>query len=195
MKTILFNEKFGLRTSVLEGIKTMTRRVIKLKDYDKKYLEEAFDFDLRESIIIDIYSRYKVGEIVAIAQPYKDIVDNSYFLNQLAENNKSIGMMKEEGGWSNSMFAASYYMPHHIRITDIKVERLQDIGDEDCINEGIVPDFRPQSMSTKYYVPNQPTHCFTEPREAFAALIDKVSGKGTWDSNPYVFCYTFELVD
>ena len=30
---------------------------------------------------------------------------------------------------------------------------------------------------------------------AFAALIDKVSGKGTCERNPYVFCYTFELVD
>ncbi len=32
------------------------------------------------------------------------------------------------------------------------------------------------------------------PRGAFAALIDKISGKGTWESNPYVFVYEFELV-
>lgn len=32
------------------------------------------------------------------------------------------------------------------------------------------------------------------PREAFAALIDKVSGKGTWESNPYVWAYEFELM-
>lgn len=32
------------------------------------------------------------------------------------------------------------------------------------------------------------------PREAFAALIDKVSGRGTWESNPYVVVYGFELV-
>lgn len=36
---------------------------------------------------------------------------------------------------------------------------------------------------------------FDTPREAFAALIDKVSGKGTWESNPYVFVYEFELID
>ena len=34
----------------------------------------------------------------------------------------------------------------------------------------------------------------TTPREAYAALIDKISGKGTWASNPYVFVYEFELV-
>ena len=35
---------------------------------------------------------------------------------------------------------------------------------------------------------------FDTPREAFAALIDKVSGKGTWESNPYVWVYEFELM-
>ena len=30
---------------------------------------------------------------------------------------------------------------------------------------------------------------------AFAALIDKVSGKGTWKKNPWVFAYSFELID
>lgn len=35
---------------------------------------------------------------------------------------------------------------------------------------------------------------WTKPKEAFAALIDKVSSKGTWESNPYVFVYEFELV-
>lgn len=36
---------------------------------------------------------------------------------------------------------------------------------------------------------------FSTPREAFAALIGKVSGKGTWENNPLVWVYEFELVD
>lgn len=35
---------------------------------------------------------------------------------------------------------------------------------------------------------------YPTPRKAFAALIDKVSGKGTWDKNPLVFVYEFELI-
>lgn len=31
------------------------------------------------------------------------------------------------------------------------------------------------------------------PKEAYAALIDALSGKGTWESNPYVFAYDFDL--
>ena len=36
---------------------------------------------------------------------------------------------------------------------------------------------------------------FHTPREAFAALINRVSGPHTWDCNPWVIAYTFELVD
>ena len=35
---------------------------------------------------------------------------------------------------------------------------------------------------------------FFTPRAAFASLIDKVSGKGTWEENPYVFVYSFQLI-
>ena len=31
-------------------------------------------------------------------------------------------------------------------------------------------------------------------RTRYAALIDKISGKGTWENNPWVFVYDFELV-
>ena len=35
---------------------------------------------------------------------------------------------------------------------------------------------------------------FDNPKEAYADLIDKINDKGTWESNPYVFVYDFELV-
>lgn len=85
-------------------------------------------------------------------------------------------------------------VPHQIRITDIKVERLQDISDEDCLKEGILKrEIRPfVTIEIRYQVPKTIIYKDT-PREAFAALIDKVSGKGTWEKNPYVFAYKFEL--
>lgn len=35
---------------------------------------------------------------------------------------------------------------------------------------------------------------FATAKESFACLIDKMSGKGTWESNPYVWVYDFELI-
>jgi hypothetical protein len=90
-------------------------------------------------------------------------------------------------------------MLHHIRITDIKLERLQDISDEDCMAEGIAEksDF-PRKKSLCYFFAggkHEWDNSFSTPRKAYAALIDRISGKGTWDRNPFVFAYTFELED
>ena len=95
--------------------------------------------------------------------------------------------------WTNKMFVRANLMPHRIRITDIKIERLQDISDEDCMKEGI-KCYPSDVMPYLYAFDNNHCHGYSSPKEAFARLIDKVSGKGTWDRNPYVFAYTFELL-
>ncbi len=95
------------------------------------------------------------------------------------------------------MFVRADLMPHHIRITNIKIERLQDISNEDCLKEGVYEDSGDDEFppSIFYEFEGKKDDGFDTPREAFAALIDKVSGKGTWESTPYVFAYEFELVD
>ena len=96
-------------------------------------------------------------------------------------------------GYKNKMFVKADLMPHHIRITDIKVERLQDISDEDVLREGV------WQMGELFYVSKAvgetPEVAFPTAREAFWYLIDKVSGKGTWESNPFVVAYSFKLID
>ena len=90
------------------------------------------------------------------------------------------------------MFVDSSLMPHKIRITNVRIERLQDISDEDCLREGVRKVVNENGIDVQYYVDHDA--CFETPREAFARLIDKVSGKGTWERNPYVFVYDFELI-
>ena len=82
-------------------------------------------------------------------------------------------------------------------ITNIKVERLQDISNEDCLKEGIKEKSRfPHKKSYPFYFDGGKhgwDNSYKTPRQAFAALIDKVCGRGTWNINPYVFVYEFEL--
>lgn len=103
---------------------------------------------------------------------------------------------KNMAGWLNKMFVKADLMIFRIRITNINAERLQDVSDEDCFKEGIEFCYN----AKHFYVNYNPTigsriWLAETPRKAFAALIDQISGKGTWDSNPYVFVYEFELVD
>lgn len=184
MKKIMFNDKFVLTQAVLEGRKTITRRSIpkKLLESIELYAhgnEEELRHRLRAN------SSYQVGEVVAISQAYKDIYNDAYH----------IGLYGRTAGWTNKMFVKAELMPHHIKITNIRAERLQDISDEDCLREGLI--YSPVGVN-HYGFYSQKDNCvyyFYTPREAFAALIDKVSGKGTWESNPLVWVYEFELVD
>lgn len=194
MKRISFKDSGGLNLTqaVLSGRKTMTRRAVpewvernamvyavsqgedtRVKDY----------FRLKFAHILG-HSPYKVGDVVAVHRAYRDIplirFCFSYHLSWLIRL----------AGWANKMFVKASVMHHHIRITDVRVEMLQDISDEDCLREGIVKDDEPYS---RYFFSLD--SWYNTPRAAFAALIDKVSGRGTWNSNPLVFVYSLELVD
>lgn len=207
MKKIMFNDRYGLTQAVIEGRKTMTRRLIPDEffglTWDTRgdtlvYENEYGDFiDVRHSK----YTRYKVGEVVAVAQRYSTIAaghpDVDTFLLQVAKAHKiSIESVQDLAGWDNKMFSKAWLMPHQIRIIGIKCERLRDISDEDCLKEGINAS---NSHEIGYGIPwvyefAGSKMVYYTPREAFASLIDKVSGRGTWDRNPWVVVYEFELV-
>lgn len=209
MKKIMFNDKFSLTQAVLEGRKTMTRRIIKCprtfrgewvagfnihrSPSDKKIVGFPcmYDADEREFDMGEILPKYELGEVVAIAQSYKDCGNMPDF--GLDEDGYPI--MPKRSGFFNKMLVKADLMPHHIRITEVKVERLQDISIEDCLKEGIEEHLKGIQYGFPSNIGYIGQYPFSNPREAFSALIDKVSGKGMFASNPYVFAYEFELID
>lgn len=199
MKKIMFNDNFCLTQAVLAGQKTMTRRIEKPTEMADGYTMEdvvtifheyssllnAHSFSLcdNEKKIGVLNPRYQVGEVVAIAQSYNDIGKPQY---------DEFG--REVAGNTNKMFVKASLMPHHIKITDVKVERLYDISDDDILREGVWQSYDNKNL---FYVSKNigyaPDVAFLTAREAFWYLIDNISGKGTWESNPWVVAYSFEL--
>ena len=229
MKKIMFNDKFLLTKAVLDGRKTQTRRIIKVQPPYKNF-DIAFPVFVEEDWHTNplygsfcwtnkdnpgehtgwIKPAFKDGEVVAVAQSYCSIaeeLENSNNATCAAHYEKNVQKASEYISWmehpgfNNKMFVAADMMIHQIRITDVRVERLQDISDEDCLKEGVVKDtcktyFNGYTVkfSLDQYNNILSSEWFRTPREAFAHLINKASKKGTWESNPYVFVYDFELV-
>ena len=149
---------------------------------------------------------YKVGEVVAVAQSYETIARQhpnvDYFLEQIAKAaGIDVSEVQQLAGYRNKMFTKAELMPHRIRITGIRAERLQDISNEDCIKEGIYKDecttyFNGYAFELEHLEKGLvlAKRWYDTPRQAFAALIDKVSGRGTWVGNPWVVAYEYELV-
>ena len=197
MKKIMFNDRYGLTEAVLSGRKTQTRRIYKTPANAYGGLEvengNIISFDANGNEIITRH-KYEVGEVVAIAQSYKDAGGNSIPCED--DEFGCYGFPTEQThGWTNKMFVRADLMPHRIRITNVRVERLHDISDEDCIKEGIRDYSTPNEKRFGFSDFKRETIvAFKTPREAYAALIDRISGKGTWESNHYVFVYDCELV-
>ena len=210
----MFNEHYGLETATLNGSKTRTSRILKLPKYFKgtnvcgfhKYTNNQGEwftslYDEDERDIDGSYApfRYSEGEIVAIAQSYEDA---GFSPNQICYRyiESADGYLKqrfdEQKGWNNKMFVRAEYMPHQIQITDIKLERLQDISDDDCLQEGICLLKDDKSINWKYYgVDKRSLNILGyTPKEAFYSLIEKVCGKGTWRKNPWTVVYYYKLI-
>lgn len=206
MQKIMFNDKYGLTKAVLAKRKTQTRRIITNKEmleiirnfdypssfflfYDRFFLNP----DLRKRFINNRrVMRYQENETVAIAQSYKDI--HKEILREVGDLELRDEFLQSKG-YTNKMFVRADKMPHHIRMTEIRIERLQDIKSEDCLKEGLwmAHDVGLEGMT--YWYHGLANSSFRTPQDAYASLIDRISGKGTWKSNPYVFVYDFELID
>lgn len=217
MKKIMFSDVYGLTEAVLNGRKTQTRRIITCPKIfngedvagfhvyrrmsDNAILEYPIMYDSDEFDIEGAYiePKYNIGEVVAIAQSYKDCGYDATALNRSPKDLNDVrGTLGESKGWNNKMFVRADACKHHIRITNVRVERLQDISDEDCIAEGVekVAECNNLYRVSLFHKSGRVTYLSgNTPREAYAALIDKISGKGTWKSNPFVFVYDFRLVD
>lgn len=192
MKKIMFNDQYGLTEAVLDGRKTQTRRIAYEKPFKHirscGFITEGTDkgkLAINDGNEIVAKSTYKIGEIVAVAQRYSDIPFA-----------KDIFIREVPIGWLNKMFVKSDLMPHQIKITNIRCERLQDISTDDCMKEGIFCshidgiddaysyDATNDSFEKKWW--------YRTPIEAYKMLSCKLHLR--WDSNPLVFVYDFKLV-
>ena len=214
----MFNDQYGLTEAVLDGRKTQTRRILnptmlfeRLNTYEGWEKEDIADWkesckdrlykaegeELKEMLDYALeHSPYKVGENVAISQRYIDLADNDEFYRLCGIHGMPLEVIKYEKGCKNKMFVKADLMPHRIRITNIRVERLQDISTDDCMKEGIfcshiegIDDAFSYDATNDSFVKKW---WYRTPIEAYKMLSCKLHLH--WGSNPLVFVYDFVLV-
>jgi hypothetical protein len=121
-------------------------------------------------------------------------------------------LAQEEGiakGWPVSKWRPSIFMPRWasritLEIVSVRVERLQDITEEDAKAEGctparwFVPAGKPEGESRNLAAVGSVWNetwealCY---RNAYATLWEKINGAGSWDANPWVWVIEFKKVE
>jgi hypothetical protein len=218
MKKILFNNRYGLETAVIERRKTMTRRIVRCPKTFRGVSDVELEFRKRpgadfyfDCVVTDGDGRelgqlplpYELGEVVAVGQRYKDVIRIAYRDESVWQFLMEKGLMQSGGaidtrlcthaGYDNKMFTRADFMPWQVQITDLWFEHMQDISDEDCLRDGVERWLDGYIVSGLMERSGRNNRVFDTPREAFAALIDRINGRGTWQDNPWVVAYTMDL--
>ena len=189
MKGIIFSEPMFYAT--IKGQKTQTRRIMKPQPICDEIGNPTADWD---NLLCK--PRYQVGETVYLKEPY--YAEYGCVCYEFALD--FVG--KRDIVFKNKLFMPAEYARYFIKITGVKCERLQDISDDDCLKEGIKLHKQPITPHEVYgydIVPIEENGYvdfigFVAPHQAYAALIDKINRKGTWETNPYVWVYDYKLI-
>jgi hypothetical protein len=204
--------------AILEGRKTQTRRVVKnipdgsqyLKEYPAHNAMDMYPFlkpdelqkpDNEKNATVISCPFGKIGDRIWVRETWKpELVDcagkaASYYY--LADN--------PDAKSTSIKFKPSIHMPKAaariwLEITEVKVERLQDISEEDAIDEGIHVKYWGGDKTQPYaYRPTVPseelvTDYDRTPEESFQKLWQSINGGESWEANPWVWVVKFKVL-
>lgn len=199
-KPILFSTE--MVQAILAGRKTQTRRVVKepmttdVLDYaaEKKLPLNGFNErngKIKEGDILWVRETFAKPPITAFGVPY---IHKAGFDRTICGWKPSIHMPKE---------AARIFL----KVTNVRVERLQDISEEDAIAEGIAIDKQPMKNNDGWYYPKNylPENTeywgskyfkIGEYSKSFKSLWQSINAKKhPWESNPWVWVYEFQRIE
>lgn len=205
MKPILFNTE--MVQAILEDRKTVTRRCVKHeihvfeKNGETLVYDHRFLFDFALDAYIDSQARYKKGDVLYVRETWGDYDgEASYYLYKAdyTEGQKGFWFEKEQIHWVElPKWKPSIHMPKEaarlfLRITDVRIERLQSISGNDCFREGAL------TLKTYHNFDGDMMQSCV-PYDFFADVWNSTLKKNEleqygWDANPYVWVYKFEVI-
>lgn len=205
-KPILFSTP--MVQAILRGKKTQTRRVVKYSKNitDPKIGFSAFtnndQFEVRGVHENGQYGgslfklKYKMGDILWVRETWGlDYFGSSQFwhfkeglkvptrdiIYKADDENRDTQFLLDKK-WKPSIFMPKDICRIFLKITNIRIQRLNDISGEDALKEGVIVESTwPLSIGDAY--------------RGYAKLWDEIHGSGEWDKNPWVFVYEFERTE
>lgn len=167
--------------AILDGRKTMTRRVMKPQPEDCTYHHGSAVYRVEKKCTYGV-----PGDLLWVRETWASDVDGcpaglSYRADHLDPRGDGPANPMR---WRPSIFMPRWASRLKLRITNVSVERLREITEHDAMREGV----NAESVSTQPGIYSY--------RAPFAELWDSINaGRGFgWDANPWVWVIGFEVV-
>lgn len=191
MKPILFSTP--MVQAILEGRKTMTRRVC--KPLTLNYPMRAYDDETPEEWLARWRHKpiYSAGDILWVRETWAEVFGNIEYRADFSDDENHYRAKRY--GKVIARWRPSIHMPREaarifLHVTNVRVERLQDIAENDARAEGC------REIRLPGIVPEDCGAVLVSARGRFHALWDSLSAKRGygWDTNPWVWVIEFERV-
>ena len=193
MKPILFNTE--MVKAILNGRKTMTRRVIKFPKGTTGRLPSNGFFNVSPYLFYPCgikHPKYKVGDVLYVREKFCTAYDGEayfYFADKCTNREQNKLLNYDDAYWRPSIHMPKEIARIFLKITKVRVEKLQDISFIEALNEGAEPritEYDAYSIS-----------CQKACIDAFHKLWDSTIKKSeldrySWNANPWVFVYQFD---
>ncbi|MGU5938007.1 morphogenetic protein [Klebsiella aerogenes] len=187
---MIFN--FEMVRAILDGRKTQTRRPVKLPVHDKNLGCELAGNELAGELSAGNYLNSafgKQGDRIWVRETWAryNIDQDSHYMAYRATPPAD---WPEGGRWRPSIHMPRWASRILLEITDVQVERLNDISQEDAQAEGMaLTGWRPT-----YSDPDSGGEVWT-PYDNFARLWESIYGEGSWKANPWVWVIEFKRIE
>lgn len=195
--------------AILEGRKTQTRRIVKPQPLDGLHNDSLFPRSIDSKLenwngeTIEGQSRswkcqygnindvlwvketfYELNKVHYPDLPHKILEDKVIFY--AASFDRSTSALKKKP----SLFMPKIASRIQLTVKSIRVERLNDISKEDAAKEGV---YRQDFIETRFWNYDWKQFDFTSPIDSYRTLWEKINGKESWKSNPFVWVIDFEV--
>lgn len=211
--------------AILEGRKTQTRRILKPQpkwDNGALGIEDAkgrwvfctnTEVGFAEGLLRSKFkARYESGDHLWVREAWRtgkgfNPLSPSELgprtpLHYLADGEQS-ARVPLTGRYRHARFIPRWASRITLKVTDVRVQRLQDISEDDAKSEGIEPvlyggsdpQFQGACAWKDYRDHPHAVVPYSSPIHSFQSLWNSINGPGAWDTNPWVAAYTFERIN
>lgn len=194
LKPILFSTE--MVEAIINGRKTQTRRICQHQYWSFSEREDFIVNGIHEKIDRNVSSKYQIGDTLWIREIWANDTQNKGRY-RYGQDWKGIGIHWK---WKPSIHMPFDASRIFLRVNNVRLEKLQDISDQDAIAEGIEPlnmsraQLIEQGQKYRSYVLKDKFQDGLPPFWSFNSLWCKINGGESWDANPWVFVYEFELL-
>ncbi len=182
-KPILFSG--AMVRAILEGRKTMTRRVV--KPQFRNSTEERF---FREEQPTYLCPFGIPSQKLWVRETWLDDGETKEQPQWIYRADNENYPRHEGQNWKPSIFMPRAASRILLEVTDVRVERLQDITEADARAEGVEPD-----VDAGYWKGYIFPGFYDSAKKSFASLWQSINGLGSWEQNPWVWVVSFKRIE